>query len=170
MDKYIFLDFDGVLNTEFYQNLLISQGKPWGDEMGAFFDPEAVKQLGRIVDTTHAYIIIESSWKYLGLKALREMWATRQLPGRLIGITSSTAIDSWLLTADLNNIDLEMMHCKGIEIESWLLDNASTDFKYVIIDDEYVILDSQLPHFILTNPYDGITKDIADRAIGMLNE
>lgn len=63
-----------------------------------------------------------------------------------------------------------MGHCKGIEIESWLLDNASTDFKYVIIDDEYVILDSQLPHFILTNPYDGITKDIADRAIGMLNE
>ena len=24
---------------------------------------------------------------------------------------------------------------------------------YVIIDDEYVILESQLPHFILTNPY-----------------
>lgn len=40
----------------------------------------------------------------------------------------------------------------------------------LIIDDEYVILDSQLPHFILTNPYDGITKEIADRAIGMLNE
>ena len=125
MDKYIFLDFDGVLNTEFYQNLLISQGKPRGDEMGAFFDPEAVKQLGRIVETTHAYIVIESSWKYLG-----------QLPGRLIGITPSTACDSWLLAADLNNIDLEMGHCKGLEIESWLLDNASKEVPYIIIDDE----------------------------------
>lgn len=170
MDKYIFLDFDGVLNTGLYQNLLVSQGKPWEDEMGAFFDPEAVKQLGRIVDATHAYIVIESSWKYLGLKALREMWAARQLPGRLIGNTPSTASDSWLLTAYLNNIDLEMMLCKGIEIESWLLDNASTEAPYVIIDDEYVILESQLPHFIMTDPFDGITKEIADRAIGMLNE
>ena len=42
MTKYIFLDFDGVLNTEFYQNQLISRGKHWGDENGAFFDPEAV--------------------------------------------------------------------------------------------------------------------------------
>ena len=75
------------------------------------------------------------------------MWAARRLPGRLIDITPFTASDSWLLTADLKNIDLEMGHCKGIEIESWLLNNASTDFKYVIIDEEYVILDSQLPHF-----------------------
>lgn len=170
MDKYIFLDFDGVLNTEFYQNLLISQGKPWGDENGAFFDPEAVMQFKHIVDATCADIIIESSWKYLGLKALREMWAARRLPGRLIDITPSTACDSWLLTADLNNIDLEMGHCKGIEIESWLLDNASTEAPYIIIDDEYVILESLLPHFIMTNPFDGITKEIADRAIGMLNE
>lgn len=170
MDKYIFLDFDGVLNTEFYQNLLISQGKPWGDENGAFFDPEAVMQLKRIVDATCADIIIESSWKYLGLKALREMWAARRLPGRLIGITPFTASDSWLLTAEPNDIDIEMGHCKGIEIASWLLDHATAEARYVIIDDEYVILESQLPHFILTNPYDGITKEIADRAIGKLNE
>ncbi len=170
MTKYIFLDFDGVLNTEFYQNQLISQGKPWGDENGAFFDPEAVMQLKRIVDATCADIIIESSWKYLGLKALREMWAARRLPGRLIDITPFTASDSWLLTADPNDIDIEMGHCKGLEIESWLLDNASKEVPYIIVDDEYVILDSQLSQFFLTNPYDGITKEIADRAIGMLNE
>ena len=108
MTKYIFLDFDGVLNTEFYQNQLISQGKPWGDENGAFFDPEAVMQLKRIVDATCADIVIESSWKYLGLKALREMWAARRLPRRLIDITPFTASDSWLLTAEPNDIDIEM--------------------------------------------------------------
>ena len=31
MGKYLFLDFDGVLNTEFYQDLLMSQGKPFRD-------------------------------------------------------------------------------------------------------------------------------------------
>ena len=45
MNKIIFLDFDGVLNTEHYQGLLQYQGKTWQDEYGAFFDPKAVKQL-----------------------------------------------------------------------------------------------------------------------------
>ena len=50
MNKIIFLDIDGVLNTEHYQGLLQYQGKPWQDEYGAFFDPNAVKQLKRIID------------------------------------------------------------------------------------------------------------------------
>ena len=52
MKKIIFLDFDGVLNTEHYQNYLMYQRLPWQDKHGAFFDPEAVRQLKRIVDVT----------------------------------------------------------------------------------------------------------------------
>ena len=73
MDKYLFLDFDGVLNTEFYQGLLMSQGKPYRDKHGPFFDPVAVEQLKRVVDSTHADIVIGSSWKYLGLEAMQAM-------------------------------------------------------------------------------------------------
>ena len=65
--KIIFLDFDGVLNTEHYQNLLYYQGKTGSDKYGTLFDPEAVEQLKRIIDATHAEIVIESSWKCLGL-------------------------------------------------------------------------------------------------------
>lgn len=50
MKKIIFLDFDGVLNTEHYQNNLMYQRLPWQDKHGAFFGPEAVRQLKRIVD------------------------------------------------------------------------------------------------------------------------
>lgn len=50
-----------------------------------------------------------------------------------------------------------------------IADSLREEARYVIIDDEYVILDSQLPHFILTNPYDGITPELADRAIRILN-
>lgn len=39
-----------------------------------------------------------------------------------------------------------------------------------IIDDEYVIMESQLLHFILTNPYDGLTEELAMRAINILNQ
>ena len=153
MNKIIFLDFDGVLNTEHYQGLLQYQGKPWQDEYGAFFDPKAVKQLKRIIDATDADIVVESSWKYLGLDAMKELWKVRNLPGTIIDITPS------LLGKN-----------KGVEIASWLSKYAKQDIRYVIIDDEYVILDSQLPHFILTNPYEGITEEQANRAISMLNE
>ena len=153
MNKIIFLDFDGVLNTEHYQGLLQYQGKPWQDEHGAFFDPNAVKQLKRIIDATDADIVVESSWKYLGLDAMKKLWEVRNLPGTIIDITPS------LLGKN-----------KGVEIASWLSNYAKQDIRYVIIDDEYVILDSQLPHFILTNPYEGITEEQANRAISMLNE
>ena len=153
MNKILFLDFDGVLDTEHYQGLLQYQGKPWQDEYGAFFDPKAVKQLKRIIDATDADIVVESSWKYLGLDAMKELWKVRNLPGTIIDITPS------LLGKN-----------KGVEIASWLSKYAKQDIRYVIIDDEYVILDSQLPHFILTNPYEGITEEQANRAISMLNE
>ena len=153
MNKIIFLDFDGVLNTEHYQGLLQYQGKPWQDEYGAFFDPKAVKQLKRIIDATDADIVVESSWKYLGLDAMKELWEVRNLPGTIIDITPS------LLGKN-----------KGVEIASWLSKYAKQDLRYVIIDDEFVILDSQLPHFILTNTYEGITEEQANRAISMLNE
>lgn len=153
MTKIIFLDFDGVLNTEHYQDLLQYQGKPWQDEYRAFFDPKAVKQLKRIIDATDADIVVESSWKYLGLDVMKEMWIARDLPGKVIDITPS------LLGKN-----------KGVEIASWLSKYAKQDIRYVIIDDEYVILDFQLPHFILTNPYEGITEEQANRAISMLNE
>ena len=151
--KIVFLDIDGVLNTEHYQGLLQYQGKSWQDEYGAFFDPNAVKQLKRIIDATGADIVVESSWKYLGLDAMKELWEVRNLPGTIIDITPS------LLGGN-----------KGVEIASWLSKYAKQDIRYVIIDDEYVILDSQLPHFILTNPYEGITEEQANRAISMLNE
>ena len=152
-DKIIFLDFDGVLNTEHYQGLLQYQGEPWQNEYGALFDPNAVKQLKRIIDATDADIVVESSWKYLGLDAMKELWKVRNLPGKIIDITPSLVGES-----------------KGVEIASWLSEHGKQDTRYVIIDDEYVILDSQLSHFILTNPYEGITEEQANRAISMLNE
>lgn len=128
-----------------------------------------MKQLKRIIDATGADIVIESSWKYLGLDAMKELWKVRNLPGKIIDITPSSVSDEYLLSADLDDLDKSMFHCKGMEIASWLSEQKRQDIRYVIIDDEYVILDSQLPHFILTNPYEGITEELANRAISILN-
>lgn len=88
---------------------------------------------------------------------------------KVIGITPSAISDNILLSTDLDVLDTSMLHCKGAEIASWLHDNNMQVVSYVIIDDEYVILESQLPHFILTNPYDGLTEELAMRAIDILN-
>ena len=142
MIKFILLDFDGVLNTENHQDLLQIQGKSWQDEYAAFFDPNAVKQLERIIKATNADIVVESSWKYLGLDAMKELWEVRNLPGRIIDITPSTISDEYLLNLDLDDFSYKMHHCKGLEIVSWLSNYETQDIRYVIIDDEYVILDS----------------------------
>ena len=167
MDKYLFLDFDGVLNTEFYQDLLMSQGKPFRDKYGPFFDLVAVEQLKRVIDSTHADIVIESSWKYLGLEAMQDMWTDRQMPGRVIDITPTIVSASW--SPNIDGFGLDVRKSKGIEIDFWLFENTVADARYVIIDDEYVIGNSQLPHFILTNPFDGLIELAADRAIALLN-
>lgn len=167
---FIFLDFDGVLNTEHYQRMLQYEGKPWQDKHGVLFDPQAVEQLQRIVDATNADIVIESSWKYLGLEAMRRMWKDRHLPGRVVDITPSAISDSVLLSADFDITDPSTLHCKGAEIASWLADKGMFDAPYVVIDDEYVILESQQPHFVMTNPYDGITEEISTRAINVLRK
>lgn len=169
MKKIIFLDFDGVLNTEHNQNMLVYHGKAWKDKHGAFFDPEAVAQLERIIVETGADIVIESSWKYLGLEAMQQMWTDRNMPGHVVDVTPSSASDNWLPNANLDEMDPASIQYKGVEIASWIADSLREEARYVIIDDEYVILDSQLPHFILTNPYDGITPELADRAIRILN-
>ena len=100
---------------------------------------------------------------------MQDMWAARHLPGRVIDITPSVVSASWSSTMGPNDNSLDSRQSKGIEIDFWLFENAAQNARYVIIDDEYVILDSQLPHFILTNPFDGITDLLAGRAIAILN-
>ena len=151
MKKIIFLDFDGVLNTEYYQGLLQFQGKQQRDEYGAIFAPGAVKQLKRIIEDTTAEIVVSSSWKSLGLAKLQELWMKRNLPGRVIDVTPLHSGN------------------KGDEIAAWLVENATSEARYVVIDDEEGVLDSQRPFFIWTNPYEGLTEEKANMAIRILN-
>ncbi len=166
MKKIIFLDLDGVLNTGHYQHFLTYNNEAWQDKHGMLFDPAVVQQLKRIIDATHADIVIESSWKHLGLEAMQTMWTDREMPGKVIDITPTSISDRFLLGA---TSDSGMRQCKGVEIECWLGDNGSEDMRYVIIDDEYVIMDFQMPFFLQVDSYSGLTEEIADKAIEILN-
>lgn len=147
----IFLDFDGVLNTERYQARLAVDGKPIKDHWGPLFDPHAVANLRKIIEATDADIVITSSWRYLQrLGSLRMMWEVRGLPGEVLDTLPCGA--SYI--------------SRGEEIEYWLNSHGQPD--YVIIDDLDDFYPTQRDRYVETNPIVGITDADAKRAIEIL--
>ena len=166
MSKILFLDIDGVLNTERQHDRCVNLGADQVDNFGYAFDPVSVANLKRIVEHTDADIVISSSWKMWGLDAMQRMWARRYLPGKVIDITPNTESDEMLLSVDLDLMDFPAI--KGSEIKEWLLTNGNQDTHYAILDDLPDMLPEQESHFVQTDPRIGITKDDADRVITIL--
>ena len=149
----IFLDFDGVLNTERYQARLRLDGKPIKDAWGPLFDPHAVENLRQILDEMDAQIVISSSCRYVhSLDSLRTMWVTRDLPGEILDTLACGAT----------------YISRGEEIECWLERNDRPD--YAIIDDLDDFSPAQRDHYVETNPIVGITEADAQKAIEILQK
>ena len=62
--KIIFLDFDGVMDTSYYDHVLHKEGKPSNDKYGTLFDPYCVQNLtiqgfivSRFLETTKPCIV-----------------------------------------------------------------------------------------------------------------
>jgi len=145
MCKYIYLEFDGVLNTEQYQADLAVAGMSGKDKYGPLFDPDTVRQLNRLIETTGADIIVTSSWRYVYDKnTLYEMWAERGLPDTRVVILDR-------------------------KFEGISKDKHQKYVPYVYIDDEYKCSDSEREFLIQTDPVKGLSASDVDRAIAILN-
>lgn len=168
MKKALFLDFDGVLNTEKYQEKLRSSGKKGWDGFGPLFDPEAVENLKMVLDAVPGVLlVIISSWKLEGLARMRALWKTRNLPSTIHSVTPDYAPD--LLNIDLENFDnFAMLAGKGNEIKQWLTMNAPDGCAYAILDDVPDFLPEQKERFICIDPRVGITMGDAMKAISLL--
>lgn len=158
--NYLFLDIDGVLNTGRYSDYLIENGLCETDADGYLFDPEAVQNLEHIIEATDAKIIITSTWRLDG--DMQVLWRNRNLAGEVIGVTPTL----------LREKGVGKFRCwfgdRGMEVEAWLKDNAIDPYKYAILDDEDDYLPHQAEHLILTEPMTGITKDVAEKVISLL--
>lgn len=168
MRKVVFLDIDGVLNTERQHWHCQMNGIAPVDRFGYAFDPKAVANLATILTEAGAELVISSSWKSIGITNIVDLWEERGLPGTIIGITPNTVSDVFLLNADLDN--LELMPIRGLEIKEWLAKHGKQVSHYAIIDDESGMLPEQLSHFVQTNPQFGITKKDAEKIITILQK
>ena len=169
-EKYLFLDFDGVLNTSRYAKLLKKDGIDPYDEFGAMFDPNTISNLKSIIEQTNCKIVLSTSWRNEGLLRMRSLWKDRNLTGEIFSMTPILLSTTYQDSQNGEMFCTPELQAKALEINAWLQQNASKSFNYVIVDDENVFFKSQQEHLVLTDEYDGLIVDKAKRAIEILNQ
>lgn len=147
----IFLDFDGVMDTAYYDLYLTNHDMAEKDRFGVVFDPDCISNLAKIIKKTGADIVVSSTWKYfMSLTDLQEMWKYRNLPGNVIDITPNVTSK------------------RGKQIDAWLQEHSVDN--YAIIDDlgadNFTL--AQIPHLFVVNPYTGLDNETTDRIINHL--
>lgn len=157
MDKFIFLDIDGVLNTANYQTWRQLWGKDISDLHGHLFAPSPVRNLRRLIKWTNAKIVLSSSWRMDGLETMRQMWNERNMPGEIYNITPYVNAREYPIGT------------RGVEIRKWLEEYGGESYKFVIIDDIEDFLDEQQTNVIMTNYRRGLTLLKTMKAIIILN-
>lgn len=155
--KLIFVDVDGVFNSETYYRKRAEDGDVRPYPLSEF-DPEAVKQYMRIIQETGAKTVISSSWRHTdGLRSILKNVGFRGSP-----------LD-FEITPYLGTI-------RGLEIKKYMEDYLDKHpdeeiGSYCIIDDDIDMLYEQKDNFVRTDAfYGGLTKEKADRVIKILNK
>lgn len=165
--KIIFLDIDGVLNSEeWYKSVsvrVIEQEPNFNPSNTEYnFDPSVWKWIQKLIDETGAKIVLSSSWRY---------WSLQATIDNLVGVTPGL-----------------MSRCRGQEIKRFFEnmqkgnDDVNEKYKlqiisdlhekiesYVIIDDDCDFTKEQLPHLVQTDSLYGMTENDYLKALKILN-
>ena len=172
MNKVIFLDVDGVLNSSrtLYEDISL--------------EDDLISNLKELVDKTGAKIILSSSWR-LSTEAVATLMDRLDKFGLAIsGITCDGVDLDWLEKYEFDvtkkyldtkfdydeNRQIKITHDRGAEIFKWLHDHD--DCAYVILDDE---IEDIKPYFnesviVKTLYKTGLTKEDVKKAIQILNK
>lgn len=123
--KIIFLDIDGVLNSERW---LMSLGEAWNR---THIDPAAVAVLNQVVRATDAVVVISSTWRKMHTKAaIRGFLKDAGFTGTVIGITPD-----FNKLARYERPTKDGSFVRGDEIAEWLKDRPDIE-SFVILDDD----------------------------------
>lgn len=132
-NKVIFLDIDGVINSE---RTCYAYGSLPHDSQDKFFDEVAIGMIRKLCMQTSADIVLSSSWRYH--HDYRDLAKSLHLP--IIDATTT------------NNTTYVP---RGVEIQEYL-DYHPHITHYVIVDDNSDMLDSQQENFVRTSTREGL--------------
>ena len=154
MNKLIFLDIDGVLDTYKSRYML---------------DPTLMDRLGLILGKTGAWIVISSSWRCNNVPDTIDFMTDYDNPrvgsnpfpftDRIVGVTP--------ILYSVVEGDIDRPATRGEEIAAYLKQHPCDN--YVILDDCDEILHAQIPHLVLVNDDVGLTIEDVEKAVSILN-
>lgn len=160
MNKYIFLDIDGVLNSMewFKQNKHI---KGYIE-----INPDKVKMLKEIVDQTDAKIILSSTWRGLAAHDNR--------PEHEMYTYLKTSLEEFGLS--ISDQTPYIQQNRPQEIKDWLENNTNEGDHYVSLDDDYSYeaykrygIEGCLVKTSFYEPNGGLREEHVEKAIKILN-
>ena len=148
--KFIFLDFDGVLNSQDYRDIHGSSG--------AGIDKSKLPLLKKLVDSTGAKIVLSTS--------LRTYWDKDpdkcDYYGKIINETFAIyGLEVYDKTPVSDNGRREG------EILQWIVDNPGIE-NYVVIDDGFLSGRHINKYFVQTSDSEGLQETHIDKAIEIL--
>lgn len=147
-DKFIFLDFDGVITTPF------TDWKLSDHHIGI---------IRHILETTRSKIIISSSWRRANIKNTIEFLSTigYYVPFKF------PLIDN--VVAQTSGYDIyEVSNTRGNKIQEVIDYLNIPKENYIIIDDNNDLLSTQQDRYIQTNPLVGISIENAVKCVQLL--
>lgn len=126
--KIIFLDIDGVLNSNAFLATnpgCMDRGGGWETQL----DPFAVAKLSSLLDCTGAKLVLSSTWRKdpIGLGVTQRALMARGLESRFLPFLGATP--SLWRTEDGKVL------CRGDEIQAWLDASPILVERFVILDD-----------------------------------
>lgn len=169
-EKLIFLDIDGVLNSELYARRFFDEKLYKKDpQVSNLVDSNAVQLVLKIIKETNAKLIISSSWRSLTYKhTIEDFKQFKDLSPLLpfiYGVTPPTrnAHRGEEIKYFLNFIRKQ-------DFREYFKEPISNNYNYVILDDDSDMLEEQLPNFVKVTYWDGITEKEVEKCINILNK
>ncbi|HNC57640.1 MAG TPA: HAD domain-containing protein [Leptospiraceae bacterium] len=157
MIKALFLDVDGVLNSDDYQ---FCSGK-WNMSKKSQIDPTSIPLLNQIIAATNAKIVVSSTWRIAHYDILINILKDLGCIGEIIDRTPQTHFKA-----------KQYRHCqRGMQIQEWLTNNQDS-----LLVSDFVILDdsTDMGHLsnklVKTSMLCGIQQKDVDQAIQILNQ
>lgn len=151
--RVIFLDIDGVLNSEEWFLSL----EPADDDTCPIreLDPSKVELLNELVANTDAYIVVSSTWRLgFDLEDLEQILFSAGLDYGLLDYTPDISPDR-----------------RGEEIKAWLDRQGRGVESYVVLDDDTCVIVNTIPsHRVVGTTFkEGLQGDHVLRAIEVLS-
>ena len=150
--KVIFLDIDGVLNSQQYQSRIDHE------DAGIYnmLDPEKLKLLQTLVEQTGAGIVLSSSWR----ESFADMEPLDSVAKNFLSAFNKYSLSFYDMTPLLSGHRDE-------EIRQWLSEHTEIN-AFVILDDEHYDWKELEARWVKTSYYVGLVEKDVQEAIRIL--